>query len=266
MPIRLLLAAFALALLPGRAAAADPPVAWKAWAARFMNATYGSFDARSQCWLTKPPALGERYCMRVLTVHWGAAAPDGGPTRLFLLAGGHPVDAAGQPLEVNALPYTVGAFVAERRGAAMAAVSAASHLSVGSSTNPPQEWQFVEVGPGVHGWLAETGGCQQGVCTRRVALLAPRGNRVVDNGFPVAYSDAGRCGDARCEARATELEMTFETDESAGTPMHALRVRIAGRLAGRALPDRPIAVPFDTARWAWRFPPEPAIAKLFEKP
>ncbi len=41
---------------------------------------------------------------------------------------------------------------------------------------------------------------------------------------------------------------------------------MAGRLNGKPVVARPIAVPFDAGRFAYLFPKDPAIARVLDRP
>lgn len=247
---------------PTLAASGEPPDEWKVLVAEIMNRAYGMFNAKQRCWIARDEEQ-QRYCMKVVRHDWTRPTADGISSKLYLLAAGEAVDEDGEPNTSHASAGLVGAFIAERRGTRITLVSSVEGLSLGSYGKPPESWSLDELGPGVFGWRSVYGSCHQGNCVGIGALLVPHGSRIIDVGFPVSFSNAGACGEPKCEARASDIKSRIEIDTSKSTgPMYPLAVTLTGRHDGRPLDSGAVSIPFDTKRLHYVFPKNWALNEI----
>lgn len=219
-----------------------------------LDKTYGNFDRKHACWIAIDTENDQRYCMKVDRTDKVSAE---GGQRLYILVAGEAVDERGEPNGSHASAGMVGAFVVEQRAGGAEIIAGDPKILVGASGIGPTKWKLVKLGPADYwGWLNSAGDCHQGYCGSRYVILAPQGKKIRDvAGIVESYSDAGACGDARCERKSSSLETKLEIDATRiGEKVFPLLVTVTGQDKGKKLAPKTWTVPFDTAKWSYAQP------------
>ncbi|MGB0127918.1 MAG: hypothetical protein WBP72_09790 [Rhodocyclaceae bacterium] len=219
-----------------------------------LDKVYGNYDKKHGCWIAVDTENDQRYCMK-LDRSDKVSAENG--QRLYVLVAGDAVDERGEPNGSHASAGMVGAFVVEQRGNAAEIVSGDAKILAGASGSGPTKWKFVKLGPADYwGWLNSAGDCHQGYCGSRYVILAPYGKKIRDlAGIVESYSDAGACGDKRCERKSSSLETKLEIDATRiDEKVFPLLVTVSGQDKGKRLAPKTWTVPFDAAKWNYAQP------------
>ena len=227
---------------------------------KFMEQTYGQYDATHSCWTTDHESQG--YCMTVARMDRVKA--DTGE-RLYLLATGQAIDEGGEPDSSGFLSGIAGAFVFELKDSGTELVASNLAQYIGSRGSAPDQWKLVKLARSdYYGWQATWGDCHQGYCGSRLAILAPFGKNIKDIAdFTVDYSNDGACGSQDCLDGKSTIETTvaFET-ASTDSDIYALLLTFNGMLNGENQDGTEYRLEFDRKEWRYVVPGDWPLADV----
>jgi hypothetical protein len=224
----------------------------------FIEQSYGPYDAKHDCWLTKYES--QAYCMKV--VRSDRITADTGD-RFYLLVGGQPFE-EGEPVSTHALAGLAGAFVFEIRDAGMDLAASNKTIYVGASGIVPDHWDLVKLAKtGYYGWQTTSGDCHMGLCGSGLVILAPFGKSVKNiAGFTVKYSDVGACENQQCTEGPSSIESNVTIDTTAADSVYPLLVTLKGKLKGRELSGTTYRLEFDRKAWQYSLKADWPLADL----
>lgn len=229
-------------------------------AQKVLSSVYGRYDKQHACWIATEAENQQRYCMKL--DHAETISTDTGP-RLYILAAGNAVDAAGAEDGGHVTPGLVGAFVVAEQQGQTQILHGKPNITVGANGQAPRQWRFVKLGPSDYwGWHNVAGDCHQGYCGSRHIILAPYGKTIKNvAGFVASFNDGGACGDTRCAGRSTDLDSKLDIHATQiHVPVFPLRITVTGRDKGRKLAPKTWILPFNPAKWAYTQPKDWPLA------
>ncbi len=203
-----------------------------------MDSSYGRFDVKLGCWASR--SGGTEFCFKVNRVD--AVRTKEGP-RIYVLATGRMAN------DSNLADGIIGMFVLEPQfGIGYTTVAKNPFVTAGSGDEPPENWQFVQLGRNdVWGWQGEIENNNLGETDSGVILFTEIDGNIKNIGYiPTSFEmlDLGHVDGHIANARQSiDLKGTVKIEEY-GNGMYPIRLTVSGIRNGSQKQGESIQVPF----------------------